>query len=225
MGFHVGFLSIDELDNITPLIPLFTRLETLHFFPTSDLLPTSSSSSLRPSFFPSTFPRILSHLADPKAGSAYGSIWQVLLDELSRGTARTIGVSFFSTLTSRIRTSSSTGTVGTREVDIDHPPDGQIKRASSIIFDLLGPPSTSSSGPLISILLPSILSKQGNHHSRSPILGKEWEAMSVRARVFVAYVGMGGKGCVGLVLGEVMKVWGDGEEVKWGLMGRGACES
>ena len=145
MGFHVGFLSIDELDNITPLIPLFTRLETLHFFPASDLLPTSSSSSLRPSFFQSTFPRILSHLADPNAGSAYGSIWQVLLDELSRGTARTIGVSFFSTLTSRIRTSSSTGTVGTREVDIDHPPDGQIKRASSVIFDLLGPPSTSPS--------------------------------------------------------------------------------
>ena len=47
----------------------------------------------------------------------------------------------------------------------------------------------------------------------------------MRARAIVAFSAGAGKEVVAYVLDEVMRVWGDPVEVKYGLMGRGACES
>lgn len=103
---------------------------------------------------------------------------------------------------------------------------------SNLLRLFVGEPDKRPDGALTVDILPLIFPKPTGLHASTPRLetrpgrsAGEWERMSVRARAITAFATTGGKEVIGYVLDEIMRVWGDSTEVKYGLMGRGACKS
>lgn len=133
--------------------------------------------------------------------------------------------SFFSLLTARVVLPASSGPEPKPDSQSRPGPDGRIKRMSNLLRLFAGHPDRRVEGTLRSDVLPLVFMKPAGIHASTPKLDYEWERMAIRARVIVAYAASGGKEVVGMVLEDIMRVWGDPSEVKYGLMGRGACES
>jgi hypothetical protein len=132
--------------------------------------------------------------------------------------------SFFLLLTARIVLPVSSGPEHKPDSQSRPGSDGHIKRMSDLLRLFAGHPDRREEGTLRSDVLPLVFMKPAGIHASTPKLDHEWERMAIRARVIVAYAASGGKEVVGMVLEDIMRIWGDPSEVKYGLMGRGACE-